>query len=118
MEIRLQRAYADPHRNGGKRILVERLWPRGLSKERAAVDCWIKEIAPSAALRKWYGHDPSLWDEFQSRYVSELTANPDTVARLLAEMGPGPVTFVFGSREEVRNSASVLKRYVETLATP
>ena len=117
MVIRLQRAYADPAPRGGKRILVERLWPRGLTKERAGIDAWIKEIAPSPTLRKWYGHDPDRWEEFQTRYRSELQANPESVERLRAEIGSGPVTFVFGSKEEEKNSASVLKEYLDTLTT-
>ena len=98
----------------GRRILVDRLWPRGLSKARAKVDLWIKEIAPSAALRRWYGHDPERWAEFKIRYFAELEANPGKIDDILAETGTGGVTFLFSAKEERLNNAVALKEYIES----
>jgi uncharacterized protein YeaO (DUF488 family) len=111
--IRLKRVYEEPSRDDGIRILVERLWPRGVSKEKAAIALWLKEVAPSAELRKWYGHDTDKWEEFRRRYRAELDekrALLDDVNRRLEE---GPVTFVFAARDEEHNSAVVLKDYLE-----
>jgi uncharacterized protein YeaO (DUF488 family) len=110
--IRLKRAYEEPSGSDGLRILVERLWPRGLSKERAAVDVWLKDIAPSSELRRWFGHDPAKWKEFQKRYWAELDANPDAVAELRRELGKGPVTFVYAARDEQHNGALALREYL------
>jgi len=110
--INLKRAYEEPSRSDGLRILVERLWPRGLSKERAAVDVWLKEIAPSPELSRWYGHDPGKWEEFQKRYWAELDANPDAVAELRRKAREGPVTFVYAARDERHNGALALKEYL------
>ncbi len=115
MKIKLKRAYEKPSKADGKRILVERLWPRGVSKGTAALDEWFKEIAPSPGLRKWYGHDPEKWPEFQKRYRAELKANGDEVERLRACCGSGPVTFVYAAKDERRNSALVLKAWLEGL---
>ena len=112
MEIRLKRVYEAPTESDGPRILVERLWPRGLSKDKAAVDHWLKEIAPSPELRRWYGHRPDRWPEFQARYRAELDANPAVLRELEALCASGPVTFVFAARDEERNSAVLLKRYL------
>lgn len=108
-DIRLKRAYDDPHPEDGIRILVERLWPRGISRDRAALDHWVKDIAPSPGLRKWYGHDPEKWPEFQARYRAELDANVNAVAELRALCAAGPVTFVYAAKDETRNSATVLR---------
>ena len=113
MSIRLKRAYDPPSLDDGVRVLVERLWPRGLSKERAAVDLWVKDLAPSAELRRWYGHDEAKWPEFRRRYRAELRERPDQLAELRRLAGAGPVTFVYGSRETEHNSASVLRKVVE-----
>jgi uncharacterized protein YeaO (DUF488 family) len=110
--IHLKRAYEEPAESDGLRILVERLWPRGLSKERAAVDVWLKEVAPSPELRKWYGHDPAKWEEFQKRYRAELEANESAVAELRRRVREEPVTFVYAARDEERNSAAVLKEFL------
>lgn len=110
--IHLKRAYEKPSRSDGLRILVERLWPRGLSKERAAVDVWLKEIAPSPELRRWFGHDPAKWEEFQKRYWAELDANPEAVAELRGKTGKGTVTFVYAARDEQHNGALALKEYL------
>lgn len=113
MEIKLKRAYEPPAETDGKRILVERLWPRGLKKEDAALDHWAKEIAPSPELRKWYNHEPDKWPEFQQRYRAELAGNGEAVAALRARCRDGRVTFVFAARDEERNSAVLLKRFLE-----
>jgi uncharacterized protein YeaO (DUF488 family) len=111
--IRLKRAYEKPSRGDGERILVERLWPRGLTKERAALDMWLKEIAPSPELRKWFGHDPDKWGQFQKRYWKELQEKPDDI-RLLHEKGQhGTVTLVYAARDEEHNGALALKRFLE-----
>lgn len=112
-EIRLKRAYDAPAPSDGVRILVERLWPRGVRKEALALDHWLKDIAPSAALRKWYGHEPDKWPEFQQRYRAELDANPEAVAELHQLCAAGAVTFVYAARDELRNSATVLRAYLE-----
>ena len=110
--IHLKRAYEEPSRSDGLRILVERLWPRGLSKERAAVDVWLKDIAPSPGLRRWFGHDPAKWEEFQKHYWAELEANPDAVTDLRRRIREGPVTFVYAARDEQHNGALALKEYL------
>jgi len=111
--IRLKRVYEPPDPEDGCRVLVERLWPRGISKSRAQVDLWLKEIAPGSELRSWYGHDPSKWEEFQARYQAELRGNPEVegLRRLIEEKKQ--VTFVYAARDEARNSALVLKRFLE-----
>jgi len=114
--IRLKRAYEKPSRDDGQRILVERLWPRGLSKERAAVDVWLKEIAPSPELRKWFGHDPEKWGQFQKRYWKELQEKQDDI-KLLQEKGQhGTVTLVYAARDEEHNGALALKRFLDDQA--
>jgi len=113
MTIRLRRAYETPSLDDGVRVLVERLWPRGLSKERAAVDLWVKDLAPSPELRRWYGHDESRWPEFRRRYLAELREHPDGLAELVRLAAGGQLTFVFGSHETEHNSAAVLREAVE-----
>jgi uncharacterized protein YeaO (DUF488 family) len=112
--IHLKRVYDPPSKSDGYRILVERLWPRGLTKERAAVDLWMKEIAPSPELRKWFGHDPAKWDEFSQRYLHELKKNKEATDRLseLVE-SHDPITFVYAARDEQHNSARLLKEFME-----
>ena len=111
--IRLKRAYDEPSKQDGLRILVERLWPRGVSKEKAAVDLWLKDLAPSTELRKWYGHDPEKWDEFRERYWLELGEKGDLLTLLKHRTTEGNVTFVFAASDEERNSAVALKEYLE-----
>lgn len=113
MAIRLKRAYDPPADGDGTRVLVERLWPRGLSKERAALDIWLKELAPSPELRRWYGHDPQKWPEFRRRYREELRAQETELERLAELARRSPVTFVYAARDTERNSAAVLKELVE-----
>jgi len=112
-EIRLKRAYEQPGADDGVRILVERLWPRGLTKERAAVDHWIKDVAPSPELRRWYNHEPAKWTEFQRRYLAELRQNKVAVEELRQKCGDGTVTFVYAARDEQHNSALLLKEFLE-----
>ena len=112
-EIRLKRAYEEPAPEDGQRILVERLWPRGLSKERAAVDVWLKDVAPSPELRRWFGHEPARWEEFRKRYWAELEANPDAVAELRGKVRKGPVTFIYAARDEQHNGALALRDYLK-----
>lgn len=113
-KIKLKRAYEKPAPGDGTRILVERLWPRGLTKEAAAIDEWMKEVSPSPDLRKWYGHDPEKWPEFQKRYRKELKENAEAVERLRKITAKGPVTFVYAAKDETRNSATALKDWLET----
>ena len=114
MAIRLKRAYEASSPADGRRILVERLWPRGLSKEKAGVEVWLKEVAPSTELRRWFGHDAARWEEFRRRYRDELQARPEDVERLRRLVDEGPVTFVYGSRDREHNAATVLKEFLES----
>ena len=111
--IKLKRAYEKPSRGDGLRVLVERLWPRGLSKERAAVDLWLREVAPSPELRKWFGHDPARWEQFQKRYRQELRSKKDQVGLLKKKGKEGTVTLVYAARDEEHNGALALKRFLE-----
>ena len=118
MPLRTRRVYEPPSDSDGHRILIDRLWPRGVSKEKAAIDYWARDIAPSNELRQWYQHDPAKWDEFRRRYFAELDANPDGVAALRVEIAAADadgaaVTLVFGSREERLNNAGALCAYLE-----
>ena len=115
IEIRVKRVYEEPEESDGRRILVDRLWARGLSKEKAKVDVWVKEIAPSTELRRWYGHDPNKWTEFKSRYAAELETNPGQVEEILGEIQAGIVTFLYSSKEEQLNNAVALKEYMESI---
>jgi uncharacterized protein YeaO (DUF488 family) len=112
--IRLKRAYENPSPLDGHRVLVERLWPRGVTKERAALDLWLKEVAPSTELRRWFGHDAARWEEFRRRYREELRERPDELERLRSLVEAGPVTFVYGSRDQEHNAATVLKELLES----
>ena len=115
MKIQIKRAYDKPSENDGYRILVDRLWPRGISKEKAKIDYWAKTLAPSNELRRWYGHDPDKWPEFKSRYFAELDANPGSIEELLAYVKGRSVTFVYSSKEQDINNAVALKKYVESM---
>lgn len=107
--IRLKRAYEPPASDDGTRILIDRLWPRGVKKADAAIDEWVKEIAPSTALRKWFGHDPERWPEFRRRYRAEIRQHGELFDRLLALAQRGPITLVFSAHDEAHNDAVVLK---------
>jgi len=111
--IRLKRAYEPATEDDGTRILVERLWPRGVSKEKAAIDLWLKELAPSTELRKWYAHDQARWDEFRWRYRAELDDKGQALSDLKRRLNEGPVTFVYAAKDEEHNSAILLKEYLE-----
>ena len=112
MDIRIRRAYDPPGRGDGARILVDRLWPRGVSKEALALDDWMKELAPSHRLRKWFGHDPARWEEFQRRYFAELDAQPEAVAALRARARERRLTLVYGARDPEHNDAVALRAYL------
>jgi uncharacterized protein YeaO (DUF488 family) len=108
-DVRLKRAYDPPAAEDGVRILVDRLWPRGLRKADAAIDHWLKEAAPSTELRRWFGHEPSRWNEFRRRYRAELSGKPAVVEELKQIARKGPVTLIFAARDEARNEAVVLR---------
>jgi uncharacterized protein YeaO (DUF488 family) len=107
--IRLKRAYEKPAPTDGTRVLVDRLWPRGIKKETAAIDRWLKEIAPSTKLRKWFGHDPERWTEFRRRYKAELRNHSDLIAEIRALADHGPVTLVYAAHDEEHNDAVVVR---------
>lgn len=109
MKIRIKRVYKQPDKHDGRRILVDRLWPRGLTKEKASVDLWLKDIAPSAELRKWFGHDPGRWEEFKERYLAELKENGEQLLLLKQELDKGIVTLVYGAKDEEHNQAVVIR---------
>lgn len=111
--IKLKRAYDEPSRDDGSRILVERLWPRGLTKERAAVDLWLKDVAPSPELRKWFGHDPARWEQFQKRYWKELEGKQDAVELLKQKDEQGTVSLIYAAHDEEHNGALALKQFLE-----
>lgn len=109
MRIAIKRIYEPASADDGRRILVDRLWPRGLTKEKAGIDLWLREIAPSTELRKWFGHDPEKWDEFRRRYRAELDSNGEALQALKEAIGKGPATLVYGARDEQHNDAIVLR---------
>jgi uncharacterized protein YeaO (DUF488 family) len=108
-DIRLKRAYEPPSPEDGRRIIVDRLWPRGIRKADAAIDRWLKEIAPSTELRRWFGHDPTRWEEFRRRYRSELSAHQDLLSELRVMAREGRLTLVYSARDEHHNDAVVLR---------
>src|SRR5512136_1204253 len=111
--LKIKRVYDQASPGDGRRILVDRLWPRGIKKEDAAIDSWLKDIAPSNELRKWYSHDPAKWTQFKERYWKELDAKPDTVSSLVQQSQKSTITLVFSSKEEKLNNAAALKQYIE-----
>ena len=108
-EVRIKRAYEPPSPRDGTRVLVDRLWPRGVKKANAGISQWMKEIAPSDELRKWFGHDPARWDEFRRRYKAELTQKRELVGQLRDLARKGPLTLVYAAHDEVHNQAVVLR---------
>ncbi len=112
--FRVKRIYLPPDAADGARVLVDRLWPRGVRKSEAGVDLWLKDVAPSAELRTWFGHDPARFDAFRTRYRAELVANDDAVDQLLALARKGTVTLLYGAHDEIHNQAQVLRDYLET----
>ena len=113
MSILTKRLYETQRTSDGKRILIDRLWPRGWSKPDPRIDVWVRDVAPSTALRKWYAHEPSKWVEFKRRYHKELDDNPEAVAELRRQIQRRRVTFLFASKEEKLNNATALKEYLE-----
>ena len=113
MRVRTKRVYEPPATADGQRILIDRLWPRGLSKSTVRIDYWAKAIAPSTKLRQWYGHAPAKWKNFRRRYFAELDANPAGLAELRRHLGKGTVTLVFSSKEERLNNATALQEYFD-----
>ena len=114
--IHIRRVYDKPDPSDGLRILVDRLWPRGLSKEAAKVDVWVKNLSPSHELRKWYSHDPDKWEEFKKRYFAEMDGNPAEVKSLMEQIHGNRVTFLYSSTEKQLNNAQALKLYLEMQA--
>jgi len=107
--IKLKRAYEPPAQSDGRRILVDRLWPRGVSKAKAALDGWLKDIAPSTALRQWFGHDPARWQEFRRRYAEEIRSYPELLCELRRFAAASPLTLVYSAHDEAHNDAVVLR---------
>jgi len=115
MNIKIKRVYEQPDRKDGERILVDRLWPRGLTKEKAGVDLWLKEIAPSTELRKWFDHDPEKWQRFRRRYETEIRHKDDLIKVLRQKAREGTITLIYGARDEKHNEALVLKQFLEKM---
>jgi uncharacterized protein YeaO (DUF488 family) len=115
MSIQLKRIYDKPAKADGLRILVDRIWPRGLRKKDAQIDKWLKEIAPSTGLRKWFGHDPSRWAEFKRRYFRELDNHPERVQQIARESTKRTVTLLFGAKDTTHNNAVAFKEYLQKL---
>lgn len=111
--IKLKRAYDPENANDGVRFLVERLWPRGIKKTDLRLDGWLKEVAPSTELRKWFAHDPAKWAEFQRRYFAELKSRPGAWQQILEKARRGNVTLIYSSRDSEHNNACALKKYLE-----
>ncbi len=111
--IRVKRVYEPPARGDGTRILVDRLWPRGISRDALKLDAWLKDVAPSDALRRWFAHDPAKWDAFQRRYAAELAANPEAWRPILEAARRGTVTLLFGAKDAARNNAVALKAFLD-----
>ena len=112
VNVKLKRAYERAAAGDGTRILIDRLWPRGVKKADAAIDQWAKEIAPSTALRKWFGHDPARWQEFRSRYAVEVHEHPEQLNKLRILARRGPITLVYSAHDEVHNDAVALRDFV------
>ena len=113
MGIAIKRVYEAPAEGDGYRVLIDRLWPRGLKKEAVPLDLWAKALAPSTALRQWFGHDPALWDEFRRRYAAELVASASHWQPLARRSLKQPITLLYGARDEAHNNAQALKAHME-----
>lgn len=111
MRLKIKRVYEEPEIDDGLRILVDRLWPRGMTKEKAHIDIWLKDIGPTTGLRKWFGHEPDKWNEFRERYIQELNNN-DQLTLLKEQLDKGMVTLVYGARDEKHNEAVVIKEFL------
>lgn len=113
MKLSIKRAYEPAKKNDGIRILIDRLWPRGISKKKAKIDLWLKEIAPSTELRKWFSHDPKKWKEFKRRYIIELKKNKESIVTLRKTLKKDKVTLIYAAKDEEHNNATVLKSFLE-----
>ncbi|TIS54369.1 DUF488 domain-containing protein [Mesorhizobium sp.] len=112
LDIAVKRVYEPPASSDGQRVLVDRVWPRGVRKDDAALTLWLNDIAPSDELRKWFGHEPARWAEFQQRYRAELDSNGEAVGQLRALLGKGRVTLLYGAHDELHNNAVALANYL------
>ena len=110
--VRLKRAYEPAAPADGRRVLVDRLWPRGVTKAKAAIDLWMKDIAPSTELRKWFGHDPARWEDFRRRYAEQIRQNPALLSELRSAARAGPLTLVYAAHDEAQNDAVVLREVI------
>ena len=113
--VKIKRVYDTPHSDDGTRILVDRLWPRGVKKEAVRVDLWLKELAPSSELRKWFGHDPERWPQFKEKYRDELRFKKDELSVIVRAASAGPVTLLYGARDESHNQAVILQEVIGRL---
>lgn len=113
MNLKIKRVYEPPSPDDGVRILVDRLWPRGLNKKDAGIDYWARDVAPSHELRRWYGHDPEKWQEFQSRYLEELRHNAPAVEAMIGRIDNVNMTLLFGARDIHSNNATVIQRFLQ-----
>lgn len=113
--LKIKRVYEEPASDDGYRVLVDRLWPRGVSKEKAKIDLWLRDVSPSSELRKWFGHDPNKWLEFKKRFESELVNSSQNVEKLREIASLGDVTLVYGAKDEKHNNAVVIKSYLENI---
>jgi len=115
IDVRLKRAYEPPAKSDGHRYLVDRIWPRGVSRDEAELEDWLKEIAPSNELRKWFDHDPERWAEFRRRYMSELKQHRDELRELARQAADIRITLVYGARDQEHNQAIVIRQYLKML---
>jgi len=115
--IMLKRVYEQPSDEDGTRILVDGMWPRGVSKQQAQIDLWLKELAPSKELRKWFGHDPEKWPEFQAKYFQELQTHSEAVNTVIDQVQKGPVTLIYAAKDTEHNNAVALKKYLQSQAS-
>jgi len=118
IDIRIKRVYDEPSADDGLRVLIDRLWPRGKSKESARIDLWWKEAAASESLRRWFNHEPAKWEEFRRRYREELLSHPKEIESLLAAARTSRLTILFGAKDTNRNNAVVLKDFLEERLAP
>lgn len=118
MRIKIKRVYEKSSMEDGFRILVDRLWPRGISRENAKIDLWLKDIAPSNELRKWFGHDPEKWMDFKRKYFEELISNPEPLKLLSEKAGSKNITLLYSTKEERFNNAVALKEFIESYISP
>lgn len=111
MRLKIKRVYEDPEEEDGIRILVDRLWPRGMTKEKAHIDIWLRDIGPSTGLRKWFGHEPDRWNEFKEKYIQELKSNKEQISLLNEQLNKGKVTILYGAKDTEHNEAVVIEEY-------